>query len=397
MILVIAGSVMLLSSCQQTRDVRFSPSASLVPTTITPFSAYQQAVATWLSGHRQATGPDKRWEVQINTPFECGVGNTKGVFFIHGLGDSPYFFQDVAQRLCDQGVWVRAILLPGHGSKPGDMLNASYELWQQATNFHVDEFSREVDALYLAGFSTGTNLAVVAAGQRNDINGLLLFSPAFESRFAVTWLAPYLTGVFSWPNVEPEDNPTRYNSMAMQGFAAYQKSVDAVQVSLHQQLVSVPALLVVPEGDSVVDVNTVAELYTVHFRHPKSELLWLGEEEGAPADSQVLSMKIPAQRIYGKVSNSLAIVTNYSALKKSFGADKNFKLHAGVVNYIDYENEGFKLPITSARFGRVLTKERAYGDERELRIFFEDHGMVNDLIDTTVAFDYFPSEELIKD
>ncbi|MFC3202446.1 hypothetical protein ACFOEW_11530 [Alteromonas oceani] len=101
--------------------------------------------------------------------------------------------------------------------------------------------------------------------------------------------------------------------------------------------------------------------------------------------------------IYGKVSNSLAIVTNYSALKKSFGADKNFKLHAGVVNYIDYENEGFKLPITSGRFGRVLTKERAYADERELRIFFEDHGMVNDLIDTTVPFDYFPSEELIKD
>lgn len=296
-ILVIAGSVMLLSSCQQTRDVRFSPSASLVPTTITPFSAYQQAVATWLSGHRQATGPDKRWEVQINTPFECGVGNTKGVLFIHGLGDSPYFFQDVAQRLCDQDVWVRAILLPGHGSKPGDMLNASYELWQQATNFHVDEFSREVDALYLAGFSTGTNLAVVAAGQRNDINGLLLFSPAFESRFAVTWLAPYLTGIFSWPNVEPEDNPTRYNSMAMQGFAAYQKSVDAVQASLQQQPVIVPALLVVPEGDSVVDVNTVAKLYTAYFRHPTSQLLWLGEEEDAPADSQVLSMQIPAQRI----------------------------------------------------------------------------------------------------
>ena len=143
-VLVITGSAMLLSSCQQTRDVRFSPSASLVPTTITPFSAYQQAVAMWLSGHRQATGPNKHWEVQINTPFECGVGNTKGVLFIHGLGDSPYFFQDVAQRLCEQDVWVRAILLPGHGSKPGDMLNASYELWQQATNFHVDEFSREV-------------------------------------------------------------------------------------------------------------------------------------------------------------------------------------------------------------------------------------------------------------
>ena len=110
-VLVITGSAMLLSSCQQTRDVRFSPSASLVPTIITPFNAYQQAVATWLSEHRQATGSDKRWEVQINAPFECGVGNKKGVLFIHGLGDSPYFFQDVAQRLCDQAVWVRAMCI----------------------------------------------------------------------------------------------------------------------------------------------------------------------------------------------------------------------------------------------------------------------------------------------
>jgi esterase/lipase len=295
--LLVTCTVMLLSSCQHTRKIQFAPSDSLVPSTITPFTTYQQAVADWLSAHRQSTGFEPGWEVQINTPFECGVGNTKGVLFIHGLGDSPYFFHDVAEHLCERNVWVRAILLPGHGSKPGDMLNASYALWQQTTNFHVEQFSRKVDELYLAGFSTGTNLAVVATSQRSDIAGLLLFSPAFESRFAVTWLAPYLTGLLSWPNVEPEDNPTRYNSMAMQGFAAYQKSVDAVQASLQQKPVTLPALLVVPEGDSVVDVNRVSELYAAHFRHPTSQLLWLGEEEDAPANSQVLSMQIPAQRI----------------------------------------------------------------------------------------------------
>lgn len=316
-LLVITGSAMLLSSCQQTHDERFSPSDTLVPTTITPFSDYQLAVAYWLNEHRRLTGSDKPREIKINTPFECGVGNKKGVLFIHGLGDSPYFFQDVAQRLCDQDVWVRTILLPGHGSKPGDMLNASYELWQQATNFHVEQFSLQVDELYLAGFSTGTNLAVVAAGQRDDIAGLLLFSPAFESRFAVTWLAPYLTGVFSWPNVEREDNPTRYNSMAMQGFAAYQKSVDAVQASLHRQPVSVPALLVVPEGDSVVDVNTVAQLYTDYFIHPANQILWLGEEGPALPASQVLTMNLPAQRI-GAASHMSVL---FSAANPLYGID----------------------------------------------------------------------------
>lgn len=295
--LLVIGSVVLLSSCQTTRDRQFTPSSSVVPTTITPFATYQLAVSRWLSEQRVNTGFEKQWEVQLNTPFECGMGNSKGVLFIHGLGDSPYFFHDIATSLCAHNVWVRTILLPGHGSKPGDMLNASYALWQQTTNFHVEAFSRDVDELYLAGFSTGTNLAVVAASERNDIAGLLLFSPAFESDFAATALAPYLTGVFRWPNVEPEDNPTRYNSVAMQGFAAYQESVDAVQTALNKKPITIPSLLVIPAGDSVVDVEQVAEFYASDFTNQANQLLWLGEQDDAPPQSYILSMDIPQQRI----------------------------------------------------------------------------------------------------
>ncbi|GGF71710.1 alpha/beta hydrolase [Alteromonas lipolytica] len=315
-------SLVFLSSCQQTPEPRFTPSETVLPTRVSPFADYQRAVADWLTKNRMTTGFEKRWEVSLNTPFECGVGNGKGVLFIHGLGDSPYFFHDIAERLCASNVWVRSILLPGHGSKPGDMLNASYALWQQTTDFHVAQFAEQVDELYLAGFSTGTNLAVISASKRDDIHGLLLFSPAFQSKFAVTWLAPYMTSVFRWPNVEPEDNPTRYNSIAMQGFAAYQGSVDAVQASLQKQSVALPVLLVVPEGDSVVAVDAVADYYHQYFTSTANQLLWLGEQETAPQNSQVLSMDIPAQRI-GAASHMSVLFSPDNPL---YGIDGNIRI-----------------------------------------------------------------------
>ncbi|NVK55905.1 MAG: alpha/beta fold hydrolase [Alteromonadaceae bacterium] len=290
-------SLLVFTSCQHTSEPRFTAAATVVPTEISPFNRYQRAVADWLGEHRISVGNDAEWEVTLNTPFECGAGNSTGILFVHGLGDSPYFFRDIGERLCKQGFWVRAILLPGHGSKPGDMLKASYSAWQATAGYHIDMFSLHVDKLFIAGFSTGTNIAVVAASERPSISGLLLFSPAFEPNFAVTWLAPYFTSLYRWPNLEPEDNPTRYNSVAMQGFAAYQYSVDAVSQVLAQHTVSQPVLMVVPEGDSVVDVEQVGRLYETRFGHPNNQILWLGVNKRAPATADRLPMDIPAQRI----------------------------------------------------------------------------------------------------
>lgn len=100
--------------------------------------------------------------------------------------------------------------------------------------------------------------------------------------------------------------------------------------------------------------------------------------------------------IYGKNPESIAIVTNYKSLINSFGSDKDYKLHVGRVDYIDYEEESFKLSLIKNRFGRVLTKSRAFVDEKELRIFYEDHGFVNELIDSSIPYEIMPSDEVVE-
>ena len=295
----------LLTACHSSHSAQFTASNATFPIQTAPFSKYLRQVKQYLEANREFIGDEKAAEIAMNMPFECGEENSDiGLLLVHGLGDSPFFFQDIASAMCEQGVRVRTLLLTGHGTKPGDMLTVSYEQWQNETNFHVELFSREVNTLFIGGFSTGANLTTLAAFERSDIAGLVHFSPAFKSRFFVSRLAPYIDTLFPWPNVEEEDNPTRYNSTAMPGFAAYQESVNALQARLNDKKdanskLHIPVLMVVAEEDSVVDTKTVAEQFKSNFTHPKKCLIWQGQNapDVMPQHLMVQSMKRPELRI----------------------------------------------------------------------------------------------------
>lgn len=290
--------VMTLLGCNQTIEPRFQASTSIVPTTISPFTAYQEEVRHWLTANRVTTLGDITWEVALNSPTQCNPQQTQqGILLVHGLGDSPYFFRDIAATLCEQGYLVRTILLPGHGSKPGDMRNVDYAMWENTVNFHLQELAEKVNQVFVGGFSTGANLAVISALGQQDIAGLLLFSPAFSAKFSVLGASPYLTSILPWPNKEPEDNPTRYNSVSMEGFAAYYKSTQVLESALNDTTVSIPTFAVIPQGDSVVDVEAVSSLLKTHFLSSTNQYLWLGEPESAPDFMTVYTMDLPEWKI----------------------------------------------------------------------------------------------------
>lgn len=63
----------------------------------------------------------------MNMFYECGISNFDiGVLLVYGLGDFFYFFYDVVNVFCKNGVRVRIILLLGYGIKFGDMLCVFY-------------------------------------------------------------------------------------------------------------------------------------------------------------------------------------------------------------------------------------------------------------------------------
>ena len=110
----------------------------------------------------------------------------RGILLSHGLTDSPYSMRALGRFFQQHCFHVRAILLPGHGTRPGDLLEVTWQEWEKAVAFGVESLAREVDQIYLAGFSTGGALSLHRALNDRRIKGLFLFSPAVEiSSFAV--------------------------------------------------------------------------------------------------------------------------------------------------------------------------------------------------------------------
>src|SRR5262249_26865700 len=110
-------------------------------------------------------------DLDMRSPFElmptcsdeAATPLPRGVLLIHGLTDSPFLVRDIAESLRRQCLLVRAILLPGHGTVPGDLLEVRYEDWVEAARYGLESFRGQVTDLYLGGFSTGGTLAIYHA------------------------------------------------------------------------------------------------------------------------------------------------------------------------------------------------------------------------------------------
>ncbi len=223
----------------------------------------------------------KTSDVEFNLPFEQNANpeiDYRGRFLlIHGLNDSPYVFIDVANALTERGYDVRAILLPGHGNTPKAQLNMTYQRWLKVARAQLQILKAESDApVYLSGFSMGAVLASILALENKDIAGLLLFSPAYQSK-----LNHYLrwSGIYSrfkpwvFGGMIIEDNPSKYNSIPINGAAQYYNLTKVLKKKWGRQKLSMPVLAVASTDDSVVDVDYFIKVFNQRFDSNNKRLL----------------------------------------------------------------------------------------------------------------------------
>ncbi|UJF18375.1 alpha/beta hydrolase [Vibrio sp. SS-MA-C1-2] len=274
--------LLFITACSNKEAPEYQSSSHLPSYQQANFSMYVEDQQAWLSENRAFITDDKALEITLNSPFELKPErpNGKAVLLVHGLSDSPYSFHDVANHLVQRGYLVRAILLPGHGSKAGDLTLATYQDWQQAVAHHIELLKKQYDQIWLGGYSTGTNLVTAYALEKSDkIAGLLLFSPAFEPESSQVKYAPLASYFVKWADKDPEDNLLRYNSLAMNGVAAYYQTVKSVQDELEQHQFNKPVVMIVSEADSVIDGNYAAEAFDKHFTNPNNKVIWFGEDK----------------------------------------------------------------------------------------------------------------------
>ncbi|USE77441.1 alpha/beta hydrolase [Cupriavidus gilardii] len=307
-----AGLIVLASACSLT--VRHDAAARQPPAPPT-FAAHRAQALASLEGRRRYVSADMRAETEWNLPREWRPAGPPrgGALLVHGLGDSPWSFVDIAPRLAERGLLVRTVLLPGHGTAPADLMGVTLEDWQRVLREQVAALRDTVGEgpLYLGGFSTGANLVLDYAQAHPEVAGLLLVSPALRSGSRWEWLTPWLAPVVPWllstGDDRPQQTPVRYLNTPTNGFAQYYRSNVAARAALNARPYDKPALLIVAEHDSVVDSHYVRQVFGTRFTHPSSRLIWYGAGEGnAGADAVVDASagrvlvrpdRLPAERI----------------------------------------------------------------------------------------------------
>lgn len=263
------------------------------------FNVYLQETEAWLRANRVFNTADEDKEIKANLPYEIKPDNAngQGVLLVHGLADSPFSFVDIAEHLAQQGYLVRTILLPGHGSKVGDLILPTLEDWQGVVAHHTQLLKQDVDKVWLGGFSTGANLVTSQAMNDDEIAGLLLFAPAFKPDAFVASLASAASNFVTWADRDPEDNYTRYNSLPMNAAAIYYQTSEIVRDDLKKADYDKPVFMMMSEGENVIDTDYAQTVFNRVMTNTNSKLVWKGEVQ--PTDTRAIrfSMDLPEQNI----------------------------------------------------------------------------------------------------
>lgn len=276
-----------------------------VTTGSSEFHVHAETARQRIRAHLSSQTTDPDGEAEWNVPFELRptAPTTRAILLVHGLGDSPWSFTDVARSLADQGYVVRALLLPGRGTTPADLIGVRLEDWQRLVRDQISQLPRDFPEVWLGGFSTGANLVLEHALDDIHIRGLLLFSPALRSNEFLDWATPWLARVYPWllsPEDHPLQSPLRYHIVPTDGLAQFYRSGVAVRERLKSRVFDRPAVIVLAQHDSVVDVHHVRHIFERRFTHAASRLIWYGSAPSGSAPSARILLRtdnLPQERI----------------------------------------------------------------------------------------------------
>lgn len=250
-------------------------------------------------------------ELEANLPKEYRPEHPdgRGLLLVHGLGDSPWSFSDIAASLARDGILVRTVLLPGCGTQPADMMASTSDDWRRVVREQGDILAKEVDEMWLGGYSTGGNLVLdYAASNPDKTKGLILFSPAVEVRPPMAWAASFVSKFKDWlvtPESRPKGgrNPFQYFVVPMKGFAAFHDTMvraDDVLEGMERKPFAGPAAVMLAEHDGLVETEDLLSRFDRAFSNPRVRILWYGEEKfvkGLSDRVRVFPESVPEKRI----------------------------------------------------------------------------------------------------
>lgn len=196
------------------------------------------------------------------SPFEWRKGSEKyGILMLHGLMESPFLTRDMAQYFYHHNYLIRSLLLPGHGTAPGDLLDVSAKQWEKCCHFSLNTMinDSQLDGFYLIGISTGANFSLLAGYQQKieKLKGIILISPALHIRYyrpIYNKISRLLSCLFSraqWIEKYAEKDFARYYSLPFNAAEQVYLLAQKLEHKTNDQL-PCPLFMAVSSDDAIV-------------------------------------------------------------------------------------------------------------------------------------------------
>ena len=229
--------------------------------------------------------------IENNAPFEIRPEQSTqiGVLLIHGLLDSCFIMKEIAEQLTPAKFLIRAVLLPGHGTVPGALLHIQYEDWLQTVRQGIASLAKEVDKIFLIGFSTGASAAIYET-LKNDhkITGIIAFAPALKIKSPFAGLAKWLP-LFGkkWMSINEELDYVKYSSIPYQAVWQVHELGKKVTAALQKKPLNCPSLTIVSRDDEIISSSTCLD-YFHRDPHPQSQMIYYANSAVHVDDDRIL-------------------------------------------------------------------------------------------------------------
>lgn len=241
----------------------------------------------------------------------------RGVLLTHGLSDSPYTMRHLADFFQKNGFRVMAVLLPGHGTQPGDLLDVTWQEWAKTVAYGAHQLADEADEIYLAGYSTGATLSVYHSLRDNRVRGLFLFSPALKIARRAAWakfhkLYSWLYPAAKWVDIKPDLDIYKYESFTKNAAAQAHLLIRQLGRQLYGHRLDIPVFAAASADDATVDSLAILE-FMKHTCPDSSRLLLYSTEPDKfppdfPADQiELVNSVFPGQKILSSAHTAIVL------------------------------------------------------------------------------------------
>lgn len=201
-----------------------------------------------------------------------------GILLVHGLFDSPHMMLSLFNHFKAHDYLVRSILLPGHGTVPGDLLSVSYHAWISAIEYGINSLLEEVEQVFIVGFSMGGLLSLSASYEYDHIAGVILIAPALKIRnpFVVLsewyeWLSRLISG-FKWAAKGKDDDYAKYQSHTANAVTQIREMIKHLEHKIARSKLTMPVFIAASDQDEIIDTDAIETFFST-LSNPRNKLL----------------------------------------------------------------------------------------------------------------------------